>query len=85
MDIGSHTLIGANVTILPGVKIGHNVIIKAGTIVSKDVPDDTIAFGNPCKFIINKKVVTKHGTKGTKIIPMTFDENFLSKDGRSKI
>lgn len=46
VDIGSHTLIGANVTILPGVKIGHNVIIKAGTIVSKDVPDDTIAFGN---------------------------------------
>ena len=35
------------VDILPGVKIGHNVIIKAGTIVSKDVPDDTIAFGNP--------------------------------------
>ena len=47
MDIGSHTLIGANVTILPGVKIGHNVIIKAGTIVSKDVPDDTIAFWKP--------------------------------------
>ena len=33
----------------------------------------------PCKFIINKKVVTKHGTKGTKIIPMTFDENFYRK------
>ena len=47
VDIGSHTLIGANVTILPGVKIGHNVMIKAGTIVSKDVPNDTIAFGNP--------------------------------------
>lgn len=47
VDIGSHTLIGANVTILPGVKIGHNVMIKAGTIVSKDVPNGTIAFGNP--------------------------------------
>lgn len=47
VDIGSQTLIGANVTILPGVKIGRNVIIKAGTIVSKDVPNDTIAFGNP--------------------------------------
>ena len=47
VDIGSHTLIGANVTILPGVKIGHNVMIKAGTIVSKDVPNDTIAFGIP--------------------------------------
>ena len=84
MDIGSHTLIGANVTILPGVKIGHNVIIKAGTIVSKDVPDDTIALETPCKFIINKKVVTKHGTKGTKIIPMTFDENFYRKMAASK-
>ena len=46
VDIGSHTLID-KCDHFTWVKIGHNVIIKAGTIVSKDVPDDTIAFGNP--------------------------------------
>ena len=45
--IGSHTLIGANVTILPGVTIGDHVKIGAGTVVSKDVPSNSVAFGNP--------------------------------------
>jgi len=48
--IGNNTLIGANVTILPGVKIGDNVKDGAGTVVSKDVPNDTLAFGNPMQF-----------------------------------
>ncbi len=45
--IGSNTLIGANSTILPGVKIGNHVKIAAGTVVSKDVPDNVMAYGNP--------------------------------------
>lgn len=47
VTIGSHTLIGANVTILPGVTIGDHVKIGAGTVVSKDVPSNSVAFGNP--------------------------------------
>lgn len=47
LTIGSHTLIGANVTILPGVTIGDHVKIGAGTVVSKDVPSNSVAFGNP--------------------------------------
>lgn len=47
VEIGHHTLIGANVTILPGVKIGSHVKIGAGTVVNKDVPDGALAFGNP--------------------------------------
>ncbi|MCJ1656891.1 acyltransferase [Staphylococcus sp. NRL 21/187] len=47
VNIGDQTLIGANTTILPGVNIGHHVIVKAGTIVSKDIPDNTVAYGNP--------------------------------------
>ncbi|MBY6180554.1 acyltransferase [Staphylococcus warneri] len=47
VTIGSHTLIGANVTILPGVTIGDHVKIGAGTVVSKDVPNNSVAFGNP--------------------------------------
>ena len=50
VHIGHHTMIGANVTILPGVTIGDRVGIGAGTIVSKDVPDDTLAYGNPMQF-----------------------------------
>lgn len=45
--IGDHTMIGANVTILPGVYIGKHVIIAAGSIVSKDIPDGCFACGNP--------------------------------------
>ena len=40
-------LIGANATILAGVNIGNNAIVASGTIVSKDVPEDMMAFGNP--------------------------------------
>lgn len=47
VKIGNNTLIGANVTILPGVTIGHHVTIAAGTIVTKDIPDYTFAYGNP--------------------------------------
>lgn len=45
--IGNHTLIGANVTILPGVKIGDYVKVGAGTVVSKDIPNHMLAYGNP--------------------------------------
>ncbi|MCE4994681.1 acetyltransferase [Staphylococcus xylosus] len=47
VHIGDNTLIGANVTILPGVTIGNNVKVGAGAVVSKDIPDNTLAYGNP--------------------------------------
>ena len=43
--------IGGNVTILPGVTIGNNVVIAAGAVVTKDVPDNCIAGGVPAKVI----------------------------------
>ena len=43
--------IGGNVTILPGVKIGRGAIIGAGSVVTKDIPEMTIAAGNPAKVI----------------------------------
>ncbi len=51
VKIGRNVWIGASVTILPGVTIGDNAIIGAGSIVVKDIPDNTIAVGNPCKVI----------------------------------
>ena len=51
VKIGRNVWIGASVTILPGVTIGDNAIIGAGSIVVKDIPENTIAVGNPCKVI----------------------------------
>ncbi|MGI9525950.1 MAG: acyltransferase [Weeksellaceae bacterium] len=49
--IGSHTMIYANAVILPGVQIGENVIIGAGSVVTKNIPSNSVAVGNPCKVI----------------------------------
>lgn len=49
IKIGNNVWIGGGVTILPGVTIGNNVTIGAGSVVTKDVPSNVTAFGNPCK------------------------------------
>ncbi|WP_296878189.1 sugar O-acetyltransferase [Thomasclavelia sp.] len=49
--IGDNVWIGGGAIIMPGVTIGSNVVIGAGSIVCKDIPDDVIAFGNPCRVI----------------------------------
>lgn len=51
VTIGSDVWIGGNVVINPGVTIGNNVVIGSGSVVTKDIPDDVIAAGNPCKII----------------------------------
>jgi maltose O-acetyltransferase len=47
VSIGSNTFIGIKSVILPGVTIGDNVIIGAGSVVTKDIPDNSVATGNP--------------------------------------
>lgn len=49
--IGDNVTLGVNVTIIGGVRIGNNVTIGAGSVVVKDVPDNCVAAGNPCKLI----------------------------------
>lgn len=49
--IGENTWIGANVVIVPGIHIGKNVVIGAGSVVTKDIPDDVLAVGNPCRVL----------------------------------
>ena len=48
---GDNVWIGTNVFVLPGVTIGNNTIIGAGSVVNKNIPDGVIAAGNPCKII----------------------------------
>ena len=49
VTIKDNVLIGANVTVFPGVTIGENSVIEPGSVVSKDIPANVIAGGNPCK------------------------------------
>lgn len=51
ITIGDNVWIGGSVTILPGVTIGSNVVIGAGSVVTRDLPDNVIAAGNPCRVI----------------------------------
>ena len=47
VTIGDNVWLGGNVTILPGVTIGDNCVIGAGSVVTKDIPDGCVAAGNP--------------------------------------
>ena len=51
ITVGNDVWIGGNVCVLGGVTIGNNVVIGAGSVVTRDVPDNSLAFGNPCKVI----------------------------------
>ena len=53
IKVGNDVWFGGNVVVLPGVKIGNNVVIGAGSVVTKDIPENSIAVGNPCKVIKN--------------------------------
>ena len=55
IKIGNNVWSGANAIILPGVEIGDNCIIGAGSVVTHDIANDSVAFGNPAK-IIRKKM-----------------------------
>lgn len=58
--IGNHVWIGANVSALPGVTIGDNTIIGAGSVVNRDIPSGVVAAGNPCRVIRNITEEDKH-------------------------
>lgn len=51
ITIGNNVWLGGNVVVNPGVHIGNNVVIGAGSVVTKDIPDNVIAVGNPCRVI----------------------------------
>lgn len=49
--IGNNVWIGAGAVVLPGVSIGENTVIGAGSIVTKDIPANVVAVGNPCRIL----------------------------------
>lgn len=55
VSIGSFTRLGSNTTILPNLQIGKNVLIGAGSVVTKNIPDNSIAFGVPAQIVRKQK------------------------------
>ena len=51
VHIGKNCWIGAGALILPGITIGDNVVIGAGSVVTKNIPANSVAVGNPCRVI----------------------------------
>ena len=51
IEIGDEVWIGGDVTILPGVKIGSGTVIGAKSLVTRDIPANVLAFGNPCRVV----------------------------------
>lgn len=59
--IGDNCFIGTRTIILPGVHIGNNVVIGSGSVVTKDIPPNCIAAGNPAKIIRSNVLCGKYG------------------------
>ena len=51
ITVGNNVWFGGGVKVLPGVTIGDNAVIGAGSIVTKDIPANALAYGNPCRVI----------------------------------
>lgn len=61
ITVGNSVWIGTNVSVLPGVTIGNDVVIGAGSVVNRDIPDGVVAAGNPCRVI--RKITEKDREK----------------------
>lgn len=51
ITVGDDVWFGGNTVVVPGVTIGSNVVIGAGSVVTRDIPDGVVAVGNPCRVI----------------------------------
>ncbi|MCI8388903.1 MAG: sugar O-acetyltransferase [Clostridiales bacterium] len=75
VHIGNNVWIGAGAVILPGVTIGDNSVIGAGSIVTRDIPANVVAVGNPCRVV---REIGEHDReyyfRDRKIDPAIFDE-----------
>ena len=68
VKIGKNVWIGTGCIVLPGVSIGDNTVIGAGSVVTKDIPENVVAVGNPCRILreINENDM-KYYSSGTKL------------------
>ncbi len=60
ITVGNNVWFGGGVQVMPGVNIGNNVVIGSGSIVTKSIPDNVVAVGNPCKVL---RKISEHDTQ----------------------
>ena len=77
--VGSHTFIGANAIIMPGVAIGERCVIGAGSVVTKDIPDGCVACGVPARVIKTTMEYAEQSKNSMK----PYDKNEYKRDKRS--
>lgn len=78
VDIHDNVFIGAGSTIMPGVTIGKNVVIGAGSIVTKSIPDNSVAVGNPARVIVVIDIYLKK-QKSLMNEENCFDESYTTR------
>ena len=88
VKIGSYVFVGKDAIIMPGVTIGDRVIVGAGSVVTKDIPENSVAAGNPCRVICSydeyiEKV--KAQMKEWVIIDKTPDEIMKDKESIDRL
>ena len=91
VEIGDYVYIGFNSLIMPGVTIGNNVIVAAGSVVTKSIPNNSVVAGNPAKYIcsiddyLERNLQFNTDTKGKdadekrSILMILSDDKFISK------
>lgn len=75
--IGDNTFIGMRCIILPGVEIGKNVIVGAGSVVTKSIPDNSVVGGNPAQVICSLQEYMEKGSKREE----AYDDTYARKRG----
>lgn len=83
IDIGSDVFIGASSIVLPNVKIGSKVIIGAGSVVTKDIPNNSVAVGNPARVVGTYEAYVEKAIKQFETLP-TWDTHYSKKTDDEK-
>jgi maltose O-acetyltransferase len=81
VTIGNNCFIGAGTIILPNVHIGNNVIIGAGSVVNRDLPDNSVAVGNPARVVRNTRDFMDFHSAAIRVGPLFPKEGWTEGHG----
>ena len=85
VSIGNNVRFGANCTVLKGVNIGDNCFISAGSVVSTDIPSNSIAAGNPCKVITDIESFYRYRQEACKAEAYLYAQSIYKRYGRKPV
>ncbi len=88
VSIGNDVFVGYGCIILPGVSIGNKVVVGAGCVVSKDIPDNSVVVGNPCKIICTyDDYIEKNriAMKSKPVIELSPDDIMNDEESKNKL